>query len=602
MKRVFVLSHIFLTAFMLIGSRMLVAQSQVEVNHAFIDSVKQVLVTQKTTGEDEIYLLTSISIRYSAIGEYDSARVYLNKTLNMPGGREMEGGRYLSNLANSYAFQGEYVEALKYYIEALKMGEKLKGHIMGQINIIRAAANAAEIYYLIGNRNQALYYAERAKEMYDAIKSPPAYIAPQFYYVIGSVYLDRGLPDKAEAVFLRAYEIADSLYMEYSQKENNPSGSGCAMYQAYSKEGLARICMAKKDYVQAMEYARQSLSHAETNDDPTVVAKIWYAFSDIYLEQGLYDESEKCAQKALEIYPPSLELYPGLAFNIAVANLFSGNKQQAYEFFRTYSLQMKKNTDKHFRETMMSMEIQFETEKKNIRISDLEQQNILYAFISIAGILLLAAVWIILRQRIKSERKEKQLIAANAILEWEKKERKRFASDLHDGINGMLSAMKLELTTVEHLQNIRNKLDDCVETIRRMSRGMMPASLERYGLKAALEDYCRLFPNVDFYFFGKDRRMNERMELVVYYCAYELVNNSFRHSGAKNINVQLVQEGDQLELTVQDDGCGFDEQNVTEGLGLKNIRDRVATFNGKIEITSAPGKGTETNIELKMEN
>jgi signal transduction histidine kinase len=152
------------------------------------------------------------------------------------------------------------------------------------------------------------------------------------------------------------------------------------------------------------------------------------------------------------------------------------------------------------------------------------------------------------------------------------------------------------------LQNICARLDDCINTIRRISRGMMPFPLERYGMKVALENYCRLFPNVDFHFFGENRRIGEDLELVVYYCAYELINNSFKHSDAKNINVQLVQRSGMVSLTVHDDGCGFDREVVGQGNGLKNISDRVAAFNGRIEIATSPGAGTETNIELKTKN
>ena len=79
----------------------------------------------------------------------------------------------------------------------------------------------------------------------------------------------------------------------------------------------------------------------------------------------------------------------------------------------------------------------------------------------------------------------------------------------------------------------------------------------------------------------------------------KLVNNSLKHSEAKNINVQLVLGEDYVALTVEDDGCGFDEKSVTEGIGLKNIRDRIASCSGRMNIVSLLGKGTETIIEIK---
>jgi signal transduction histidine kinase len=127
----------------------------------------------------------------------------------------------------------------------------------------------------------------------------------------------------------------------------------------------------------------------------------------------------------------------------------------------------------------------------------------------------------------------------------------------------------------------------------------MPATLQ-HGLKTALEDFAAQFPNVHFHFFGKDNRLDERTEFVIYCCSSELINNSLKHSGAKNINLQLVQDDKYLTLTVQDDGKGYDEKTVKKGLGLKNIYDRIISCNGKIDIVSLSDKGTETTIELKL--
>jgi signal transduction histidine kinase len=150
------------------------------------------------------------------------------------------------------------------------------------------------------------------------------------------------------------------------------------------------------------------------------------------------------------------------------------------------------------------------------------------------------------------------------------------------------------------VQNLGKKLDECIETIRRMSHGMMPLSLERFGMKAALEDHCRSFPNVKFQFFGEDRRVEKKVEGVIFYCAYELVNNSIKHSGAKNIKVQLIQDEKRVSLTVHDDGCGFIREEAMQGSGLKNISNRVTACNGKLDIDSSPGNGTETVIELSL--
>jgi signal transduction histidine kinase len=73
-----------------------------------------------------------------------------------------------------------------------------------------------------------------------------------------------------------------------------------------------------------------------------------------------------------------------------------------------------------------------------------------------------------------------------------------------------------------------------------------------------------------------------------------------KHACAKAIHIQLVQSKKHVSLIVQDNGCGFDEKKVVIGRGLQNIRDRVTSGKGKIDITSSPGKGTEATVELPI--
>ena len=85
---------------------------------------------------------------------------------------------------------------------------------------------------------------------------------------------------------------------------------------------------------------------------------------------------------------------------------------------------------------------------------------------------------------------------------------------------------------------------------------------------------------------------------------HELVNNTLKHSGASHILVEIVRHHNDLTLTVQDNGCGFDPAKVSKGMGLNNIRTRVEAYNGNLMIDSKPGAGTEVNVEfeLKIEN
>ena len=213
-------------------------------------------------------------------------------------------------------------------------------------------------------------------------------------------------------------------------------------------------------------------------------------------------------------------------------------------------------------------------------------------------------------QKIIRLEQEKQLSAAQAVLDGETAERTRLARDLHDGLGGMLSAVKLNLfdmkqgaiieaEDVSRFNKVMEMLDNSMQELRRITHNMMPEALSRYGLKVALNEFCNSFREVHFHFFGDDRRLDNKLEVTIYRVVYELVNNALRHAGARNINVQLINEIDLVALNVQDDGKGFDPDKETDGTGLDNIRTRIASLNGTINIYSQPGEGTEIDVEFK---
>jgi signal transduction histidine kinase len=260
------------------------------------------------------------------------------------------------------------------------------------------------------------------------------------------------------------------------------------------------------------------------------------------------------------------------------------------------------------------MEVKYETEKKDLHIAEMEREKVLYIWLSIAGgafLLSLLILFIILHrlavakskvyeQQVQQVEQEKQIVATQSVLDGETAERTRVARDLHDGLGGMLSVVQLHLDDVEHLQDAREMLAQSIDELRRVAHHMMPASLLRYGLKAALEDFCLSVPNVQFNYFGDESPLDDRIAILIYRCTYELVNNAIKYANASAIQVQLFQDAGRISLTVEDDGNGFDTETTPPGMGLDNLRARVAAGKGTLNLHSEPGKGTEVYIELPV--
>ncbi|MDR2969374.1 MAG: tetratricopeptide repeat protein [Tannerellaceae bacterium] len=592
-----------------------------------IDSLKNVLETQKLTAEEKIRayeLLTAhyhfqnprealryaekgfalaekrnddeylywfscqIGTQYERLGIVDTAMVYLNRALDYTDhtkDSKSNKAYVYGNMANIHYRQNNKTLSLEYFLKAKVIADELNDKPL-QLN---ALISIAGLHRSVFDHDKAVDYYGQATLIAEELKDTASLC--DIYHGIGTVFSDKKDYDKAIEYDLKLIETAKSI--AYSR------------FEALGMVALARTYCAEKfrDFTAALEYVNQALPILEKLGDPRLIAGTIELQSYIYLGLGRFKEAETTALKAMEI--DSLEtgiIKMNTLMRLIVANIHLGNKDRAVNYFTEYVDIVNQYNDKSFHETLTDMETRYETEKKETRIATLEWERRLYVWLGAAGILLMAALVVVLWQTRRNARREKQLIATRSVLDGEMNERSRLARDLHDRLSGNLSAVKIELNQhADSLKHVRDKLDGCIDEIRRAAHNLMPVSLQ-YGMKVAIEDFVSQFPEVHFHFFGSEKRIDERLEFMVYCCANELVTNSLRHSGAKNINVQLVQDDRDVTLTVSDDGCGFDEKNITKGIGLKNIRDRVASCNGKIDVTTSPGKGTETNIELSIKN
>jgi len=151
-------------------------------------------------------------------------------------------------------------------------------------------------------------------------------------------------------------------------------------------------------------------------------------------------------------------------------------------------------------------------------------------------------------------------------------------------------------------------LDTSISELRRIAHNLMPETLNHYGLKTALEDFCTQVspagpPEIRVEFFGDEIRYTKDLELTMYRIIQELVNNSLKHAGATQINIQVFTEPERLYAQVTDNGRGFAspaDEKERKGKGIENIRDRVTAMNGKLDIWSLPGQGTEVSVEFEI--
>ena len=195
-------------------------------------------------------------------------------------------------------------------------------------------------------------------------------------------------------------------------------------------------------------------------------------------------------------------------------------------------------------------------------------------------------------------------------------ERSRLAQDLHDGLGGMLSGIKLNLSSIngnlilpEKDANLFSKsikqLENVIGEMRRIAHNMMPEALHKFGLNEAIQDYYNGLDEgsemtMKFIWIGPQKLIEKSTEVSLFRIIQELTNNAVKHSAAKNIFTQINKHDRGITLTVEDDGSGFNyEQNKNyKGAGLKNVKSRVDHLKGTLEIQTSSNNGTYISIEI----
>ena len=177
--------------------------------------------------------------------------------------------------------------------------------------------------------------------------------------------------------------------------------------------------------------------------------------------------------------------------------------------------------------------------------------------------------------------------------------RRSLERDIHDGAQQHLVALAVNLRLAQTLadrspdracamlESQQRSAVDAIETLVRLSRGIYPPLLTGAGLAPALEaaiDVSPLDVELDAAGIG---RYPARLEAAAYFCSLEALQNATKHAGATRIRIRLRQEGDELVLTVEDNGTGFDATASASGSGLANMRDRMEALDGTLHVESS---------------
>ena len=196
-------------------------------------------------------------------------------------------------------------------------------------------------------------------------------------------------------------------------------------------------------------------------------------------------------------------------------------------------------------------------------------------------------------------------------------ERNRLARDLHDSAKQKAFAALAQLGTARgilnghgnsatmHLNEAENLVTDVIQELTFLVQEIYPLALQEKGLVTTLREHIFEWENrndtVAQLITRGERRLPLEVEQALYRVTQEALANVARHSHARRVDLSLVYNGDSVQLSVSDDGCGF-ELNGKHGMGLRSIRERVSSIRGTVQIQSAPGHGTRLLVQVPIKS
>ncbi|WP_170863728.1 tetratricopeptide repeat-containing sensor histidine kinase [Reichenbachiella agariperforans] len=535
------------------------------------------------------------------------------------------------SMGSVYMKMGNYDEAIKRYLIAMKIAEQLLGK-----------DTTAEIYGHIGTAlnyqrkyDQAISYLETALS-----KNPPLSIKHKILNSLGISIKHTGDFKKAEEYYLESARICVETQTDM-----------CEVYAYNSLVSLYR----EIDQPKAIQYAHKIIDQLENvKRNKEILVSVYNNLGAIYMDQLKYDQTIFYLKKALAL---SKETHQGNRY------IIHANLSFAYEDTKQYKLALEHITTYwQFKDSLLSVEksklveeylTKFQVEKKEKEIMLLKKdkelqeaklannkaelhKQALIRNTSIASSILIITVMFVMFVFYRQKTKDKELLAQQAkevakqkklelirtheiktiqaSIEGQEHERQRIAKELHDGIAGSLASIKLSLSQLtdkygasKPLKKIITNLNDTYEEVRTISHHLTPPRITNTSFIELIDNYlkelsalCKIHIGTHYYPKDKIDQLPEHIKSEIYRILQELITNIIKHSQAKHIEINFTITDGRLSLLVEDNGVGFNTQTTTTGIGLRNIVSRVELLHGEIDIDSYLGRGTILNIAIPI--
>jgi signal transduction histidine kinase len=550
-------------------------------------------------------VLNDMSLVFLKKNEFDSTIFYAYKAyqLRLKTGNKGNAAASLSKVANAYLMMGRHDEALRVYLHALRLIEEVDD----QMRYAQIAGNIGVAYEKNLNFDEAIKWHERA--MNTALEMGDSMTFLNSKINIGICYNKLNQTDEVIRILSEALVIAESMVL-YDQMSSILQSLGVAHRNAGHHE------IGLNFYQKALEIYRLM-------DDKRSEALVMVNIGNAYVDLQNMSMADSClnAGLSLAIQTRSLEVIRDAYSGMYLMEKSKGNYDQAIHFLERYVAYDDSIYNSESNEAIAELSIKYQAEKKqnqlletqnalNKSMVEIERRNLYLISIASLLMILLVSIWgIILRNRIRRQKQEAEYTRSM------EKERLRISRDLHDNLGAELTwiTSELDIKSFEirgeslkaEIQTISDKTREAMrslrETIWAIHHENISLTETGYRLKEQTSAICK-DKGIEFRIHANETSYlpDAGILLHVYRLCKEAVNNAIKHANCNLIELTYHVSPKTIDLTIADNGVGFQAENKHESYGLRNMHERMKELGGRIEIKSSSGEGTSIHIQIPI--
>lgn len=532
----------------------------------------------------------NIGIIHRHQGKYNEAIDFYIQSLHASN-QQQDKSSALNNIAIIHSISGDYEKALDYFHRAIAIEKNLNNNR----RISRIYQNIALANGDLGKYETARGWLEKSLTLEEKMVNPMG---------MAQIYSLQAHLNERNEDYKKALENRFKAINIYKNQKN-------LSFELHEINNIGVLYSLQKKYKKAIEQFNRSLEISILMGDRKMKKEAYYNLSQTYLKMNNYKESLSYLQQ----------------FNALKDSIFNiTTSQQIAELEEKYESERKENE---------IFQLQAENEKQQSDLAKKENFNRIVIIVSILLFLVIVLIFKTYREKMrrnlvesKHQRsleqqktleilKNQEIEMINAIMEVQEKERSRIAEEIHDHLGNNLATIKLFFDTLHpkmtaldkvHQNQYKqavNLLEKTCSDVRKIATDVASNILTKFGLVAAIKEMVNLIADagdikIKVMSYGLDRRLENSIELALFRIIQELMTNILKHSKATTASIQITKHEHSLNIIVEDNGLGFQTNQVEAGMGLKNINSRLEKIKGEIVVDSGKGAGTTVTIDLEI--